>query len=178
MHTYPKSVSGQYLLTALLDLDNISHNCCSWPKGVSWPWPKVTSLRPRSQSTHTQNLCPGHKSSLPCWIWIIFHTCPWLKGMSWPWPEVIPRSSRSQCTHSWNPYLGHNSLLSRRMRMILVLHLIVANDKGSVVTGGICPVRTGLVYHITCICWINTVILMKILLSVSLCFIILKLYKL
>ena len=21
--------------------DNISHNCCPWPKGVSWPWTKV-----------------------------------------------------------------------------------------------------------------------------------------
>ena len=25
-------------------------------------------------STHTQNRCFGHNSSLPCWIWIIFHT--------------------------------------------------------------------------------------------------------
>ena len=43
-------------------------------KGVSWPWPKVISPMSRSQYTHTQNLCPGHNSSLPCLIWIIFHT--------------------------------------------------------------------------------------------------------
>ena len=28
VYTYLKSVSGQLLLIALLDLDNISHNCC------------------------------------------------------------------------------------------------------------------------------------------------------
>ena len=36
--------------------------------------PKVKSPRPRSQCTNTRNLCLGHNSSLPCWIWIIFHT--------------------------------------------------------------------------------------------------------
>ena len=64
------------LLTAMLDLGNISHNCCPWPKGVSWPWPwswpKVISPRSRSQCIYTENPCPS--SSLPCWIWIIFHT--------------------------------------------------------------------------------------------------------
>ena len=57
-----------------LDLDNISHNCCPWPKGVSWPWSKVISPRSRSQCIYTENPCPGLNSSLPCWIWIIFHT--------------------------------------------------------------------------------------------------------
>ena len=27
-----------------------------------------------SQFTRKQNPCPGHNSSLPCWIWIIIHT--------------------------------------------------------------------------------------------------------
>ena len=75
-------VSGPELLNPLSDLDNISHNYCPWPKDVSWPWPKVISLKSRSQYTHTQNQCPGHNSSLPCWIWIIFHTIvvhdPWV----------------------------------------------------------------------------------------------------
>ena len=60
--------------THLSDLDNISHHYCPWPKGVSWPWPKVISPQSMSQYTHTQNPCPGHNSSLPNWIWIIFHT--------------------------------------------------------------------------------------------------------
>ena len=74
VHKYRKSVSGPILLTAKMDLDNISHNCCPWPKGVSWPWPKVISPTSRSQCTHTKNLYAGHYSSLPCWILIIFHT--------------------------------------------------------------------------------------------------------
>ena len=40
---------------------------------VNLPWPKVISPRSRSQCTNTQNLCPGHNFSLPCWIKIIFH---------------------------------------------------------------------------------------------------------
>ena len=48
-------VSGSYLLTHLSDLDNISHNCCPWPTGVSWPWPKVISSRLKSQCAHIQN---------------------------------------------------------------------------------------------------------------------------
>ena len=28
----------------------------------------------KSQCTYTGNLCPGHNSSLPSWIWIIFNT--------------------------------------------------------------------------------------------------------
>ena len=74
VHVYRISVFGTQLLSAKLDLDNISHNCCPWPKGVSWPWPKVISPRSRSQCTHTQNPCPGHNSSLQSWSWIIFHT--------------------------------------------------------------------------------------------------------
>ena len=35
-------LSGPLLLTCLINLDNISHNCCPGFKGVSWPWPKVT----------------------------------------------------------------------------------------------------------------------------------------
>ena len=55
VHTYPKSVPGPFLLNAKLDLDNISHNCCPWPKDVSWPWPKVINPRSRSQCTHTKD---------------------------------------------------------------------------------------------------------------------------
>ena len=58
----------------MLDLDDISHNCCPWSNGVSWPWHKVISPRSRSQCTHTQNPCPRHNSSLQCGIWIVFHT--------------------------------------------------------------------------------------------------------
>ena len=48
-------VSRSYLLTHLSDLDNISHNCCPLPTGVSWPWPKVISSRLKSQCAHIQN---------------------------------------------------------------------------------------------------------------------------
>ena len=41
---------------------------------VPWPWPKVISLMPSSQRTHTPNRCLSHNSSLPSWIWIMFHT--------------------------------------------------------------------------------------------------------
>ena len=74
-------------------------------------------LKSRSQCTHTPNPCPGNKSLLPCWIWILFqtiilynpsvltsnkglipkgvswpvsHNCySWPKGASWPWSEFI-----------------------------------------------------------------------------------------
>ena len=38
--------------------------------------------------------CPGHNSSLPCWILIIYHA-----NVSWPWLRVLSPMSRSQCTH-------------------------------------------------------------------------------
>ena len=40
-------------------LDFASHNCCPWPKNVSWPWPKVISPKSRSQCTHTQRPVSG-----------------------------------------------------------------------------------------------------------------------
>ena len=77
----------------------------------------VISPRSRSQYAHTENLCPGHNSGLPCWIYIIFHTivandlrmCLDTRSLSWPWPKVI--SPRSQCTHTENLCPGHNSSL-------------------------------------------------------------------
>ena len=76
---------------------------------VSWLWTKVISPRPRSHRTHTQNLYPGHNSSpsLPCWIWIIFHTS--FVHYSRVCHDIDPRSylqgqshraHRSQCTHT------------------------------------------------------------------------------
>ena len=58
----------------MFDLDNISHNCCLWPKGVSWSWPKVISLRSRLHCIHTLKWCLGLNSSLSCSILIIFYT--------------------------------------------------------------------------------------------------------
>ena len=61
-----------WLLTVLSgDLDNnISHNSCPWPNGVSWPRSNVICPRSRSQCAHYKNPGPGHKSLLPVWIWI------------------------------------------------------------------------------------------------------------
>ena len=63
------SISLSVCLSHLSDQDNISNNCCPWPKCVSWPYPIS-----RSQCIYTENPCPGHNSSLLSWIWIIFHT--------------------------------------------------------------------------------------------------------
>ena len=58
--------------TALMDLDNISEECFSWPKSLSWLWPKVISLRSRPQCTKMLKHCPSHNILLHGWIWIIF----------------------------------------------------------------------------------------------------------
>ena len=34
VQTHPKSVSEPLLLTTILDLNNISHNCCASPRGT------------------------------------------------------------------------------------------------------------------------------------------------
>ena len=62
----------------------------SLPNGVSWPWPKVISPRSRSQCTHTQIPCPDHNSSLPSWIWKIFHTI--IVNAQWVCHDLEPRS--------------------------------------------------------------------------------------
>ena len=74
VHMYPKSMSGPWLLPAMSDLDDISRNCCSGPKGVPWSWLKVIFPRSSPQCTYTDNLCPGHNSSLQSCSWIIVHT--------------------------------------------------------------------------------------------------------
>ena len=98
--------------------ENISHNCSQWPKGVSWSWPKVISPRSRSQCPYTGNLCLGHNSSLPCCIWIIFHTivvhdsrvCHDLDPLSYLWgqghsahiPQIYVRAKTPHCqVGSW-----------------------------------------------------------------------------
>ena len=56
----------------LSDLDNISHNCCPWPKGVSWPDPR-SYLQGQGLNAHIPKirvLAP----SLPSLIWITFCT--------------------------------------------------------------------------------------------------------
>ena len=102
VHTYQKSVSMPKLLPAMLYPNNISRSCCSWPKDVSWSWPKIISLRSRSHCTPTRNLFPGHNSLLRCWIWIIFHTIVVHEPKTWPWPKVIFPRSKSQYTHNQN----------------------------------------------------------------------------
>ena len=64
------------LLTAILDLDNISYNCCPLPKGVSWPWLEVISPRYtcRSQFTHSRNIFLIHNFSHVTWMGMIIHT--------------------------------------------------------------------------------------------------------
>ena len=79
-------------------------------------------LQCQGQSAYNpKNQCPGHNSSLPCWIWIIFHTI--VVHDSRVCHDLDPRSylprSRSQCTHTRNPYPGHHSLLSDLVVMIL-----------------------------------------------------------
>ena len=67
---------------AMLDLDNLAHNWCPWPKGTKCPWLKV--IRGQGHSALIRNTCLGLYSLLPFWIWI-FSTIvvhgP--KGVSW-----------------------------------------------------------------------------------------------
>ena len=110
----------------MLDLDDISGNYCLWPKGVSWPWPKVISLMPRSQCIHTQNPCPGHNSSLPSWIWIIFHTI--VAHDSMVCQDFDPRSylqCQGQNAHNTEKLCtGHNSSLP--CLILIINHTIVS----------------------------------------------------
>ena len=128
----------------MLDLDNISHNCCPLPKGVPWPWPKVISRRSRSQYTHSLNLCQTHNSLLSCLIWMILNTM-----VSWLSLLVISPRSRSQFTHNENLFLGQ--YLSQVTWIGIILYTIVVHDRGLLLLeeggggGGICPIRTCLV---------------------------------
>ena len=96
-----------------MDLDDISHNYryCPWHKGVSWPWPKFMFPSSMSQCTHPQHPCPGHNSSLPRWIWMIFHTI--IVHDTRASHDLDRRSlslmSRSQCTDAQNLCPGHNA---------------------------------------------------------------------
>ena len=80
----PKIRVRAVILTAKLDLDSVSHICCPWPKGVSWPWPKVISPGSRSQCIHTKNRCPGNNSSK-------ILTSEWNQK----WQHFFPHASRS-----------------------------------------------------------------------------------
>ena len=114
----------------MLDLDNISHNCCPWPKSVSWLWPKVISPRARLQYTYIENLNPGHDSLLQNWIWIIFHTLivhdPRVCHDLHLHCKVISPMLRSQCTHTQNPCLGHNSSLPSLICIIFNAVVVVS----------------------------------------------------
>ena len=57
----------------MFDLDNISHNCCPWLKGVSWSWPEVISQKSRSQCIQSWNLYLGHNSLLSSYLGMILH---------------------------------------------------------------------------------------------------------
>ena len=83
--------------------------------------------------------CTGHKLSLPSWILITYHTIT-----SWPWLRDISPMSRSQFTHG--KIFFPDNYLSWVPQMGMILHTIVIHDPGVVVAGGICPVRTCLVW--------------------------------
>ena len=89
----------------MLEINHVSHNCCPWPKGVSWPWHTVISPRSRSQCTHRKNQCPGHNSLLFCRILIIFHSFVVY------YPMVCHDfDPRSHYTHSHDHFPSHNTL--------------------------------------------------------------------
>ena len=127
VHTYPKSMSGQYLLFAKLGLDNISHNCCPGPKGVSWPWPKVISPRSWSQCTHNPNR-----------VRVI--TAKWdLDHMSRNRIMTLTLGHIAKVTvYTWqNIFPDH--YLSCVPKMGMILHTIVVHDPGVVVAGVFVP---------------------------------------
>ena len=73
---------------------------------------KIKSPRSRSQCIHAQNSCPGHNSSLPYWIWVIFYN------------SHMAKISLRAITFSWVSWMG------------MILHLIVVHDKVVVFDGG------------------------------------------
>ena len=125
---WPWSLTPDLKTTAMLDLVNNSHNWCPWPKDVSWPLHKVIS--PRSQCTHTQNLCPGHNSSLPGWVWWIFHTIV-VHGQR-VFHDLDARSYLNGQGHSAhilvpkNLCLGNNSSLP--CWILIIFHTIVVHN--------------------------------------------------
>ena len=103
VHTYSKSCLSQ-VLTVKLDLGNISHNCCQWPMGVSWPWPKVMFTVDIYRKSVSGQWLLTAKLDLDN----ISHTCcQWPKGVSWPWPMVIYLRSKSQCAHTVRAITPH-----------------------------------------------------------------------
>ena len=78
--------------------------------------------------THSQNPCPGNNSSLPCWIWIIFHTI--VVHDPRVCHDLDPRSylqGQGQSAHIAK-YLcpGHNSSLP--CWIWIIFHTIVVHD--------------------------------------------------
>ena len=129
------------------ELDIISHNCCPWRKGVSWPWLKVIPPRSMSQCTHTENPCPGYNYSVSSWIWIIFHTI--VAHDPCVCHDLDPRSYLQGQGHS-----AH--ILEIRVRVPRPLPFMGPFDGDDIshnccpllrgcCCGGICPVRTRLV---------------------------------
>ena len=102
---------GSYLLTAKLDLENISNNYGQWPKFVSLPWLKVIAPNSRSQFTHTQNQCPDHNCLLPYWIGI----CTQLLSLTQGYPMTLTKGHNfevkgtvhtvTQNVHPWYNFL-------------------------------------------------------------------------
>ena len=88
-------------------MDNISHSFCLWPKCfMTMTQGHICKVKVTVHNTPNQN--PGHYSSLPCWIWIIFHTI-----VVHVRPKVISLRSRSHLAYGtyqkWG--LDLNSLL-------------------------------------------------------------------
>ena len=100
----------------------MSHSCCPWPKGMSWPWTKVISPRSKSHCTHSQNSCPDF--SLLTQIWIIFHT---IVGMSRLWTNVISQA-QGHSAHMINTFLLFGYCLVRTVLVKLGTNVSYNND--------------------------------------------------
>ena len=56
---FTSCLGHNFVPPCLFDLGNISHNCCPWPKSVSWPWPKVISGYLQGHSEQIPKICLG-----------------------------------------------------------------------------------------------------------------------
>ena len=96
-------------------------------KGCVMTLTKVISHKSKSQYTDTQNPCPGHNSSLPCWI-LIFHTVVVHDPRGYH--DLDPRSYRQGQGHSAHIPKICEKRHDREYRFCFLSGLTSVNRKG------------------------------------------------
>ena len=120
----------------MLNLDNISHNCCPWLKNVSLTWPKVIFYKVQVKVYTYPKPCLWYNSSLPCWLLITFHTNIW-----WPWLRVIIAKVK---VYTWQKFVYGPLSFTDDLDWDDTSHNCCPWHRGCC-CGVFCPVRTCLV---------------------------------